>query len=236
MNPVLIYTDSEKISDEQETIDNVVTIYQAVYTAIKTLGVTPTLAEIDILVQYAKRQSQTNFINDYILNKLTDAAAPFVLNGISLTRDAVKGMIALPDTTAIKTVLQSVWGFNSQKVFVGQVNGARINLLTLAADVISKVADANTQITNLYTFYTMTDASATMAANLQAVCDALNNFDTNNNDFYRRTIPPLERQYNGEGIATVIPGLDIRNDAFVISLHFMRKYEEIGNLNFVRNS
>jgi hypothetical protein len=231
MTPVLIYTDAQAVADEIVTINKVVTLYQSVYTAIKAAGVTPTLAEIDNLVQLAKRGDTSNFINDYIVNKLLDAAAPYVLNGVTLTRDGVKNMMAVPNTSGIKTALGP-----SSQIFTSRTNGARLNLLALASDVISKVSDANAQITTLYTYYTQNDSSAQVATDLQTVCDALNTFDGTYNNFFVKKTPPGKDLRTGNNSGTIIPGLTLIGGAFVIDLGFIRKYEQMGTLDFVANA
>lgn len=210
MNPVLLYTDTSLINNEIRVLDKVVPFYQSIYTAVKNLGITLTIADIDGLVQsYRNSSRQPAFVDDYIQNKLTDAAAPYELNGVPLTREAVKGMIALPDTSALKAALQNVYQVLSDN------SARRGRLLSLADDVISKVSDANTQITALYTYYTKSDASATLATNLQTVCDALNTFDESHNGFFGKR---------------GIPGLDYRKGQFVVSLDFIRKYESTGTI------
>jgi hypothetical protein len=184
MTPVLIYTDTKRIADEQAVLDNAVTLYQAVYNAIKAIGIQPTIAEIDNLVNLAKRQSTTDYVKDYVTNKVLDAATSFVVNGVTFTRNAFKSFMALPDYSGITTALMPSFAlFNNNASDIKAINPA---LLSLTADVISKVSDADTQITNLYTYYTKTDASSAVATGLQTVCDALNTFDSGNNDFFSK--------------------------------------------------
>jgi len=234
MTPVLIYTDTDTIDDEQETLANIVPVYQAIYTAVKGAGVaSPTLAEIDGLVQNARKQSQTTFVNDYVLNKLVAAVSPFIVNGVTLTTAAVKGFISMPDTSAITAALQPVWGHNSQSVFSGKARAARLNLLSLTDDVISAVEDADTQITALFTYYTVSDASATLATQLLAVCTSLNAFDTANAGIYLKRIPTGNRNDQGD-LETEIPGVAVsrENNNYILSLSFIRKFEQTGTVWF----
>jgi hypothetical protein len=236
MIPVLLYTDTKRISDEQTTLSNIVPIYQAIYTAVKAAGITaPTLAEIDVLVQNAKKRSTADFVTDYVTNKLVSQVSPFVVNGVTLTSQAVKGMIAIPNTAAITTALQPVSGGQYQNIFIGESKASRLNLLSLAADVITAVADANAQITALFTYYTANDASTTIANQLQAVCDALNTFNGANSGIFASKIPTDEHNtFNNSylGMQTSIPGIAYFNNSYVVSLPYMRRYEQLGTLNF----
>ncbi|HVS92459.1 MAG TPA: hypothetical protein VHE59_10520 [Mucilaginibacter sp.] len=231
MNPVLLYTDTQRINDEQATLANVITAYQAIYDAIKAVGVTPTIAEINSLVSSARRQAPTDFVTPYIANKLADAATSFSVNGVTFTRAAFMSMIAVPDISGIMTALQPVTGNNAQRIFIRDAKGPRIDLLSLANDVISAVAGANDTITALFTYYTASDASATMATQLQAICDAINTFDGTNNGFVLQKMPTARRNQNGY-YESAFPGLAVLDGSFVVSLEFIRKYEQTGSLGF----
>jgi hypothetical protein len=210
----------------------VVEVYQTIYNAIKAVGVTPTIAEIDSLVQSAKRQSTADFINSYIKGKLVQQLAPYQLNGVQMSQEFFMNGVVLPDTTGIKTALQPVWGYKADKVFEGDAKSARLNLLSLANDVISAVAGADATIASLFTYYTQSDASAAMAAQLQAVADALNTFDAANGAFMGKKVPTIEFKSNQGYYESTIPGLAVDNGTFVLSLDFIRKYEQFGSLNF----
>ena len=83
----------------------------------------------------------------------------------------------------------------------------------------------------------MTDDSAAIAAGLQSVCDALNTFDAANDDmFITKMPPPAGTGYGSAGTVTVMPGLAIRDNEFVIDLKFIRDYEKNGNANFLPNN
>ncbi|MBS1526712.1 MAG: hypothetical protein JST19_13730 [Bacteroidetes bacterium] len=233
MNPVLLYTDTKRITDEQTTLANVVTLYQSVYNAIKAVGITPTITEIDGLVRSARAQTPQDFINPYVANKIADSATSFVVNGVTLTRAAFQSMIALPNTSGILAALQPVWGANSQRVFIGDAKAARTDLLSLANEVIGAVAGANTTIANLFTYYTASDASAGMAAQLQAIADALNTFNGANSSFMAKNIPTIAMNQQGS-YECGIPGLTISNGNFAVSMSFIRKYEETGIMEFAR--
>lgn len=222
MDPVLIYTDTTKIALEKSVLTKVATTYQAIYNAIKALGITPTLNEISTLDQYRRSgNAKGDFVNDYVLTKLTDQLAPYQLNGVTMTREFFQNNIQIPDTTALKTALDAVEG-----IYADSVNGARLNLLSLAADVISKVGDSDAQITTIYTYYTQNDISAQVATDLQAVCDALNTFDESNALAMQNTFTANISIYGKQVAAKMnLPGIALLNGSFVVSLEYIRKRE-----------
>src|SRR5260221_14265319 len=110
---------------------------------------------------------------------------------------------------------------------------ARLSLLSLECDVISAIPDADTQLADLFTQYTKTDASAIIATQLQAVCDSLNVFNNANEGIYLKRIPTISRN-TPMHLESEIPGISVSevNKNYVVSLFFIRKFEQIGNLNF----
>ena len=234
MTPVLIYTDTKSINDENSTLNNVVPIYQAVYNALVACGVTNiTLAEIDALVNNARRQNNTPFVYNYVQSKLVAAVSPYVVNGVTWPYASVAAIITVPDISGITAALQPVWGGNSQSIFIGNAKGTRLNLLQIVTGVISAVATASTQITALYSFYTANDASVTLVNQLQAVCDALNTFNAANGGIYIKRIQTVNRNQFGD-LEAEIPGIAISqaNNNFIVSLYTVRKFEQIGTMNF----
>jgi hypothetical protein len=252
MDPVLLGTDAERITDEQETLANVVTLYQSVYNAILAVGITaPTLVEVDKLVQAAKTQQVGNadnyfsaisglknlapdFVTNYVTNKLVAQAMPFAMNGVQLTAAAVAKMIVVPDVSGITTALQPVTGGNAQNIFIGDAKATRLNLLSLAANVISAVAGADATIAALFTYYTVNDASASLATQLLAVCTALNTFDAANDNFFLLKMPPPpDTSYNAIGTVTAFPGIAVLEGEFVVDREFIENYERFGTLDFM---
>jgi hypothetical protein len=233
MNPVLLYTDTQRIADEQTTLLNVVTLYQSVYNAIKAVGVTPSLTEINQLANAAKKQDPYNIVKEYIIDKLVIQAGPQSLNGLQLNRAAIKSMIAVPDINGIIGALQPVTGGGHQSLFVGDAKGVRLDLLTLSDDVVNEVPDADDKINKLHTYYTETEASAKLATELQAICDALNVFNASNEQLLTKRIPnasSYDRRF--EGNESSIPGLFVSRGKFVVSVTFIRKFEQVGTPHF----
>lgn len=233
MEPVLIYTDTKSIADEHATLNNIIPLYQAVYDAVKSVGVTsPTLNEIYQLVQNARRKNERNFAFDYVQGKMVAQAGPMSLNGVTFSASAVAKMVQVPDVSPITAALQTFWGNNAQWHFIGNAKGTRLSLLSLSGDVISAASDADAQITALFNHYTKNDQSAALANELQAVCDGLNVFNTANGGLYVKRIPSHIRDEHGNLIST-IPGVAVNADGnFIIGLKFIRKFEQMGTLTF----
>ncbi len=220
MNPVLIYTDTATATREKAFLTAIVANFQATYNAIAALNVTPSLSEINTLIGFTVRRNGTpNFVQQYVIDKLLDMAAPYTVNGVTLTRDAFEKMIAVPDVTNLISALNAAYNIFNR---YGQ-NGVRVDLLTLAGGIIAKAAGADAAIDALYAYYTKTDASATLANSLQNVCDAMN---THNAAYSNQMIIDLTvaRQFEGQA-DTPLPGISVLAGQFVPGLNYIRSFE-----------
>ncbi|HTK22397.1 MAG TPA: hypothetical protein VL442_22925 [Mucilaginibacter sp.] len=226
MNPVLIFTDTERIAEEKAALNSYVTGFQSIYDQIKALGITPTIQKVSNLLQWRKQIRTDDYVGTFVLNELLALAGNYSFNGITLNQEKLKELIVIPDLTTLKSAINT-----AANVFAYNLS-PNTALLTVNNDVISKVANSDTQIETLYTYYTKTDASAQLATDLTAVCDSLNSFDESNGGFLSSSL--MKRSYSsGQGdIDDVIPGVSIINSAFVISLKFIRRFEEDGTLYF----
>lgn len=223
MNPVLIYTDQERINAEIAVVDNAAPLFQQIYTALKNVGVTATLADINSFVFWTiNGNGMGDFVATYTLEKLTDKLAPYQYNGVTMSRDWFKNNIDVPDTSAITDLLSEF-----RRFLGGNIKGINPAYLSLVDDVITKADTADDAITTAYTYYTKTDASAQLATELQAVCDAMNTFDENHNDAFKHSLG----LYTSYGLMTKaetpIAGIALLNDEFVVSLAYIRNQEEL---------
>jgi hypothetical protein len=230
MTPVLIYTDTNAIEDAQDTLNNIAPIFQNVYSALKAIGITPTLKEIQALVQKAKAGHDDNFVREYVLDKKVQAVTPFQVNGLTFTTQAVKIMIAMPDISLIIVALKDVWGSNSNQVFTGSIKDVRIDLLSIKDDTISIIEDAETKIKAIYTQYTKTEASSKLAIQLQAVCDSLNAVNVSNDGIYEKKMPFEARNPYGHRVIE-LPGIAISEDGFIINPTYITRFERVGNMH-----
>jgi len=224
MSPVLIFTDTQKITEEKAFLNKAVPFFQSIYDAFAALNITVSIQEINSLVNWTVNgNGGQNFVQNFAVNKLLDAAAPYVLNGVQLSRDKVKDMMILPDVSAINSALQS-----SNSVFSYSYQGVRVDLLTLANSIISKVADSDAQIEALFTYYTKTDASAQLATDLLVVCAAMNTFEGAHNNALKIAQPQIYGNSGKNEFVAPHP-LKVVNGQFVINLDYIRRFEESPN-------
>ncbi|WP_295714357.1 hypothetical protein [Mucilaginibacter sp.] len=220
MTPVLIFTDTQRITIEKNLLNKVVPLYQSIYDAFKAIGITVTLDEIFNLVSWTISGRNTGeWIQDFAINKIVDAAGPLVVAGITLNRAKfIELMDTKPNVTGIKTALNQV-----DNVINGNIKGIRKNLLGLTADVISKVTDSDAQIEALFTYYTKTDLSAQLATDLQLVCNAMNTFDSAHSSVLNE---PDSHAFKDVGYTGRYPAaIKDSYGTFVISLDFIRAFE-----------
>ena len=117
MDPVLIFTDTDRIEDEQTTLIGLIAPYQAIYNALVAAGITaPTLTDIAGLVENARKQSQTNYVFNYVQSKLVAQISPFVVNGVTMNQAFVQSSIQMPDLGAITVALVPFLGANAQRI------------------------------------------------------------------------------------------------------------------------
>lgn len=220
MNPVLIFTDTETITNEKAFLNTALPVFQAVYDAFKAISITVSIQEINNLIVWTvNHNGAPNFVQEFAVNKLLDAAAPYVLNGITLGRDKIKDMMILPDVSGVNTALKGA--YNMRGYNFGAV---RYNLLSLANDVISKVSDSDTQIEALFTYYTKTDASAQLATDLLVVCTAMNTFDAAHNNALIMVQPRVIKDFGKNEFIAPHP-LKVLNNQVVINLDYIRQFE-----------
>lgn len=225
MEPVLIYTDNTRIEREQNFFDDSVAIFQAIYDALTAFGITVTLEDVNNFVAWTKNQnSSPNFEQEFVINKMLDAAT-YVVNGVTVSREGMRSLMVAPDVTALKTALKAVGTLYSRNP---NVNGVYVNLLVLADGVISKAEGADDTIAGLFTYYTNTDASATLANSIQTICDAMN---THEATYGNALVNGLGYGKNANGQAfTPFKGIAITNGIFVVSLSYIRSFERSGSL------
>ncbi len=207
MEPVLIQVATASIKNEQYTLNAVVTYLQAVYDACAAQSVSVTIQDLLMFKQWCEVGS--NFplsLEHFVRNQLVEKAVPAAnFNGVPIQIEKLRDLIVMPDLAGIKSAVTAL-------VNRGQnYNGLqiRINLLALNNGVIAKVADADAQLTALYTYYTKTDASAQLATDLLAIGVQL------------ETLSGKYKHYK----ITPPAGLVGNNAGFVLDLTAIRNYE-----------
>ena len=216
MNPVLIFTDNQKINTQKKALDNCVSLFQSIYDAFQAISITLSIQDINDLISWKKGgNGGPNFVQKFAINKILDAAGSLVIfPGITLRRDDVINMMETkPDVSAIDKILDNTPNLYS----AWDINSSKINLLTLVNGVISKVADSDTQIESEFTYYTRTDASAQLATAMFTFCDAINTLEA--------SIDQISRPSGFDINPDFVSGLVKRGDEYGISVGFIRGYE-----------
>lgn len=227
MEPFLILTDTERITNAQLQLDGHVEQFQLVYNAIDALLVTPTLADIQLLLQKARNLrlpnfhavKLTDFVFEYIIEKLLDKSAPYNLNGVQLQRSKVREMMTPPNVEPLRLVIEEA----------SYQPDAILELMTLTSGVIAKVANADAIMEARYTYYTKTDASTTRALQIQAFCDALNTLEAQTNNMIAGGLVGWNNHLKyktGQDFKITLPGISWRNGAYHVSLSYIRSFEE----------
>lgn len=240
MEQILIYKDDKRINNVKQALNAEIPIFQGVYDAIISAGVMPTLHEIRHLATITINGNTThNMVESYIEKKLLDIAHKHDFNGISLNREAVKNMISLPDVTPIKNALQKL----RQVSGISEMSNIPLDFFIISDGVISKAEAADSQIEGRFTYYAKTKASIELVKSLQNICDVLNSHDANYNKAIHKgvlkDITQLGSLRGGQSgvdptkqTDTPLPGIALYANQFVVSLTYIRKFEEAGSVNF----
>lgn len=225
MNPVLIYTDNTRIEREKDFLDDSISVLQSVYDALITLGVAATLTEINNLVSWTHNgNGGRNFEQEFVINKLLDAAT-YVVNSITVTREGMRNIMAIPDVSGVIAALKQVGDLYNHNP---DAKGIRVNYLTLIEGVVAKSLTADDLISAEFTYYTKSDASAALANSLQTVCDAINTHDAAYKDAI--LIGCVNGTHPLAQMETQMKGIAIVGDDFTPSLSYIRKFEQTGSL------
>ncbi len=219
MKSIVIYTDYRKIKEETAVLSNMTVAYQSINEAFREVKIIPTIEDIGRLLSSFDLRTIADKINSYVLNKLVDAASPYELNGITLTREAVQNMIATPNTDEIKArIIESV------RHFTADITGVRENLLTTVDGIIVKKPDAIDIITKIYSYSAKTEKSIQLAASLQKVCDSMNEFASHHGNYFDKLLTDYKRIYSKDAM----PGLTIDNNMVVVCHKYIHAFEQNG--------
>lgn len=220
MNPVLIFTDTPKINEQKNNLNQSVTLFQNIYNAFKAIDITPTILDISQFVSWTiGRNGLPDMVDRYISDKVLAAAGGFTANGIAIKSDVLRSMLVMPNSTNVKAEINKSYHFG---------RGTRVELLSVIDDVVTKVEDSDTQIEAIYSYFTKTDTSSQLATDLFAICASLNTFD----DSHNKMLVTNLNQYLDIEIATneiqkdtTIQGIARFKGQFVPSLTFIRRFE-----------
>jgi len=217
MNPILLYTDTDKIAGETNFYNEVVPYFQNMYNALQLLGITPTLQDLSSFSQWIRQQNGTLYIENYVTDKLVAQAGGANFNGVPINAAKLKELIVVPDLTSLISVTRA------GQIFSQEFNGINIAYLQITNNVISLDAGTAAAITAKWSYYTTTDAGTTKATGLQAICDTLNAYDAaNDNQFYTGV---ANNTFYDQKVKFPLPGLDIRGGQFVVSVSYIADFE-----------
>jgi len=217
MPPVLIYTDTQKATEEKAYLTKVIPFLQGAYDAIIDLELTASLNGLESLFNGISANPQgtdhlDRLANSFVKDKLIAKAGTPDFNGVPISASMLAMLIEVPDVSALVTPLRNYYQARRS------VGGIRFNLLELDDDTISKKNTADASLDTEYTFYSKNDYGATLSTKLFAVCEELNELeavDTN----------ALLLKVGGRKEEGIFCGVEYRNGSWRPSLQFIRERE-----------
>jgi len=211
MEPVLIYTDTEKIIKSKAFLDSTIPAFQDIYDSFKAIGITPaTVQEMAFRVQIQQRDRSLDFLTKYVLDKLLVVAGTPSFNGVPISQDRLRELIAVPDLTSLTEALMRFPAY-----YDGGGIGSEPDLLQITEDVVEKKENTYTTLEARYTFYTKNDRGAMLATRLFSMAEQMNDYLA-----YLGTIGwPLGNN------AGIIDGLKLHDKVYSPDVNFIRKHE-----------
>lgn len=225
MQPVLIYKDEKRISDEKAYLEKVIAYLQDLYNGFKNVSIEITLSELTSLGRKANNTSQQskekqiqNFVSEYLINK---AGEPN-FNGVKISREKLKEMVEMPDLTNVNAIVDGSWQW--------MLDGYAIvdEWLKLENDIINKSDTAYNKIEALYTHYTKNDFGAVLTTKIITLCTALDTYYAFGND--SGFIGAPTHSFTG----VPVKGVEYWNGVHRPNLHFIREQESY-KPNYVAN-
>ncbi|MBD1385732.1 hypothetical protein IDJ75_10620 [Mucilaginibacter rigui] len=218
MPPVLIYTDTQKATEEKAYLTTVIPFLQSAYNAILGLQLTATLAELESLFNSISRNPQgtdhlEQLAKSFVKNKLVIKAGSQDYNGVPISAQKIADMIDVPNVSTLVSALDGYFHARRSAGF-----GIRFTLLDLVDDVISKKGTADASITTEYTYYSKNDYGAALATQLFTMCDAMNQLEALDTSALSLKVGGLKQ----DGI---FKGVEFINNTWRPSLYFIRERE-----------
>ncbi len=194
MNRVLIHQDKRQIKNYKDFAEASVPHLQAVYSAFLALGITVSLEQINEFAGQVTVETKSTPHRNYgmvdmyrppvieyscdvsgIVRNLLMAAqteAPAIGN-LKLDNNKLKEMIQLPDTTALE---KAFVGLNKNIITRYRNMQLQPDLYEIEADKVQLVADADEQITEMWSYYATSPKEIELNAALSDVAGALNQY------------------------------------------------------------
>lgn len=171
MQPVLILTDPEKITQHKAFLTKAVTYLQLLYDKFKAIGIEVTLEEMRVLIHFPNGQTP-NYISDFVAQKMLDKAGIPDFNGVPIKKQKLLEMMDVPDTTDITAFVK---GASS---YLGHLNqtGIEPNLFEIINGVVAKKEDAEGTIEAKHNHYTQNDRGTEVAKKLNAIVQTLEDY------------------------------------------------------------
>ncbi|MET4080090.1 hypothetical protein ABIB40_000030 [Pedobacter sp. UYP30] len=216
MQPVLIYKDELRVTQEKEYLDTVIAYMQTLYNEFKTLSVDVTLTELVSLGRTQGNISQKSSekrIDDFVMDYLIVKAGEPSFNGVRISREKLGEMIEKPDLTAVFGVLNSSNNWRKYDFAIVEA------WLKLDNDIVSKSDNAYDLIDALYTYYSKNDFGAVLTTKLFDLCGIVNTYYAfcTENGFLAESTP------SSAGVP--ILGIEFKNYSHRPNLDFIREKE-----------
>ncbi|WP_149912715.1 hypothetical protein [Sphingobacterium cavernae] len=217
MEPILIFTDTQKILEAKRMCNLHLSYLNDFYTQLTQLGIEVTLKELIALSQFASNTSleiQKQRIFDFAQNQLLTKAGTPSFNGVPINLDRLKELIDVPSLDSLIPLL------NRHEAYRQQGFGMIESCFVIEDGIVILSEESDNIIENKYTYYTRNDAGIAVMLKTNAVCLALDELNSLTKEF--------KTDWAGSSTAPPIPGItfDSNKNKFVADLQYVRNWED----------
>lgn len=175
MQPVLILTETEKITQHKAYLTKMLVPLQAFYNLFKAINVDATVADMHQMAHQNISTQIKSQMDEFVGNKMMDKAGTPDFGGVPIKREKLRDMLDMPDTTDLIKQAQAVQ-------LLSQSNGGNYWLepkyYQIVNDVVSIKADAFANIEDRYTHYTKNNRGDLLATKMNEFIPQLNDYIT----------------------------------------------------------
>lgn len=228
MDKVLIYQDNSKIEECQRVAGQTVTHFQGIYDRFKALGLTVTVQQMENIRGRLRVKTDSKYLNRgdsrrravvyttdieaIVIEMLMEGKELPTFAGFPMKPEVLKNLVDLPDhdlseLEADYVSFEHFTGFNRQ-VYMPE-------LCTIVGDTVQLVADAETRITERWSYYAVTPRQIEVAGHLIAARDSFN-------EFYGYMISANLVSLSGSGLPA-ITGLKVINYKYHVDEHYVNR-------------
>jgi hypothetical protein len=190
----LLFRDEKLIAKEIAFTTALMPKVQAVADELVNLGVSFTISTITELINQLAHSQQKETIENYIADLKVNAIENPKIGDISISKSKLRQIIEIPDCNALYLAASELKR-SSYFSYIGQENRYYASYYTIVENVVTKLANLDTIITERNSYYSDKDKQIALynkALEFANTCNALETYVKENGMYYTGMFKPLE--------------------------------------------